>query len=165
MSRISRAVAAIVTLAVGCASMNQPEPAASPKEKRVTSIGGVFFKAKDPEALKRWYNAHLGLETDQWGTNFEWRQADHPDRKGFTQWSPHKTESKFFDKQFMINYRVENLDRLLEQLRAEGVTIVGKVQNEKYGKFAHIMDPEGNKIELWEPNDVEYEKIVEGRTK
>ena len=134
-------------------------------EKRVTSIGGVFFKCKDPETLKRWYNAHLGLQTDQWGTNFEWRQADDPTRKGFTQWSPHPENTKFFDKQFMINYRVENLDRLLEQLRVEGVTIIGKVQQEKYGKFAHIMDPEGNKIELWEPDDVEYDKIVEGRTR
>jgi len=140
-------------------------PVSTPK--RVTGIGGVFFKCKDPEAMKQWYARHLGLQTDGFGTNFEWRQADEPTRKGFTQWAPFRQDTKYFQpsrKDFMINYRVENLDALLKQLRAEGVT-VSEVDVQPYGKFCHILDPEGNAIELWEPNDEEYEKIVEGRTK
>jgi predicted enzyme related to lactoylglutathione lyase len=136
--------------------------------KRVTSIGGIFFKCKDPAAIKQWYSRHLGLATDQWGTNFEWRQADDGVKKGFTQWGPFEAQTKYFEpseKQFMINYRVENLAELIEQLRAEGVTILDEITLFDYGKFCHILDPEGNKIELWEPNDVEYEKIVEARTK
>ena len=136
--------------------------------KRATAIGGVFFKCKDPEAMKRWYQQHLGLQTDSFGTNFEWRQADDPTRKGFTQWAPFREDTKYFEpsrKEFMINYRVENLDRLLGELKAEGVQVVGKVDVQPYGKFCHVLDPEGNVIELWEPNDAEYEKIVEGRTK
>ena len=97
--------------------------------ERVTGIGGVFFKSKDPESLKRWYNAHLGLQTDAWGTNFESRQADHPDRKSFLQWSPFRQNAKKFEpstKEFMINYRVENLEWLIDVLRKEGVQILGE---------------------------------------
>jgi len=136
--------------------------------KRVTGIGGIFFKCKDPEAMKQWYRTHLGLQTDSYGTNFEWRQADEPTQKGFTQWSPFPEDTKYFQpshKDFMINYRVQNLERLVEELKAEGVNVVGKVDVQPIGKFCHILDPEGNAIELWEPNDAEYEKIVEGRTK
>ncbi len=133
--------------------------------KRVTSIGGVFFKCKNPNALKEWYKNHLGLETDKWGTNFEWRQGEDSSKKGFTQWSPFAEKSDHFSKEFMINYRVEDLEWLVEELKKEGVTIVDKIEAFEYGKFVHIMDLEGNKIELWEPNDIEYDKIVEGRTK
>ena len=136
--------------------------------KKVTGIGGIFFKCKDPEKVKEWYSKHLGLETDQWGTNFEWRQADHPSKMGFTQWSPMKEDTKHLEPsgvEFMINYRVHNLDGLLEKLREENVTIVGEVEEHDYGKFAHILDGEGNKVELWEPNDEVYHTIVEGRTK
>lgn len=136
--------------------------------KRVNSIGGIFFKTKDPEKIKDWYNKHLGINTDQYGSTFEWRQSDTPEKKGFSQWSPFEKDTKYFkpsEKEFMINYRVEDLEWLIGELRKEGVEIVGEMESFEYGKFAHIMDPEGNKIELWEPNDEEYEKIVGARTK
>lgn len=136
--------------------------------KKVTGIGGVFFKCNDPDKIKDWYKTHLGLDTDQWGTNFEWRQGANPERSGFTQWSPASKESKHFDpstKDFMINYRVDNLDVLLSELKKQGVTILDEIETYEYGKFVHILDIEGNKIELWEPNDEEYDKIVQGRTK
>ncbi|MBW3467021.1 VOC family protein [Arthrospiribacter ruber] len=136
--------------------------------KKVTGIGGIFFKSKDPQKTKEWYKKHLGLETDQWGTNFEWRQGSDPSKKGFTQWSPSAEESKFFaytDKDFILNYRVENLEALLKELKKEGVRILDEIEYHDYGKFVHILDHEKNVIELWEPNDIEYDKIVDGRTK
>jgi len=136
--------------------------------KKVTGIGGIFFKCDNPDKMKQWYQQHLGLQTDAWGTNFEWRQADHPNKKGFTQWSPFEKSSTYFgspDQQCMINYRVDNLVVLLEQLRKEGVEIVDEIEEHDYGKFVHILDAEGNRVELWEPNDEEYGKIVDGRTK
>ena len=136
--------------------------------KRVTGVGGIFFKSKDPQKLKEWYNEHLGFEIDQWGTNFEWRQGDDPSKYGFTQWSPFKESTSYFkpsEKEFMINYRVENLEWLVEQLKKEGVTILDEIETYDYGKFVHILDNEGNKVELWEPVDAEYDKIVDGRTK
>ena len=135
---------------------------------RVTGVGGIFFKSEDPEEMKAWYQDNLGLVTDKWGTNFEWFQGRDPSKKGFTQWSPSSKKSKHFEpskKDFMINYRVVHLEQLLDELRQKGVTILDNVEVFEYGKFVHILDNEGNKIELWEPNDVEYEKIVEGRTK
>jgi predicted enzyme related to lactoylglutathione lyase len=136
--------------------------------KKVTGIGGVFFQCKDPDAIKAWYKTHLGLETDQYGTTFEWRQGDDSTKKGFTQWSPFQESTDYFEpskREFMINYRVENLEQLVAQLRAEGVTIFDEIEAFDYGKFVHILDVEGNKIELWEPNDTEYDKIVGARTK
>ena len=133
----------------------------------MTGIGGIFFKTRDVQKTKDWYQANLGLETDQWGTNFEWRSAQDPKQKGFTQWSPSSTNSSFFgesNQQFMINYRVDNLVELLKNLREQGVTILGEIESYDYGKFAHIQDPDGHKVQLWEPNDEEYDKIVEGRT-
>lgn len=122
--------------------------------KKVTGIGGVFFKCKDPNAVKEWYKAHLGLETDQYGANFEWRHADDPAKVGSTQWSPFDDKTKYFapsEKEFMINYRVENLEALVEELKQEGVTVLDDIETDSFGKFVHILDPEGNKIELWEP--------------
>jgi predicted enzyme related to lactoylglutathione lyase len=136
--------------------------------KRVTGIGGIFFKAENPEKIKEWYKTHLGFDTDQYGTNFEWRQGADPSKYGFTQWSPFSDNTTYFDpsdSDFMINYRVENLESLVEELKKEGVTIVDEIETYDYGKFVHILDIEGNKIELWEPNDDEYDKIVGGRTK
>lgn len=130
--------------------------------KKATSIGGIFFKCKDPKKVREWYQTHLGLNTNQYGAVFEWRQGDDTTKKGFTQWSPFNEKTKYFEpstKDFMINYRVENLDALLDQLRKDSVTILDKVETADYGKFVHIMDIEGNKIELWEPNDIEYEKL------
>lgn len=130
--------------------------------KRTTSIGGIFFKCKDPNQMREWYKIHLGFNTNQYGTVFEWRQADDSTKKGFTQWSPFKETTKYFEpstKDFMINYRVENLELLVQGLRKEAVTIVDTIETYDYGKFVHILDMEGNKIELWEPNDVVYEQM------
>lgn len=130
--------------------------------KRVTSIGGIFFKCKEPKKMREWYKTHLGLNTNQYGTVFEWRQATDSSKKGFSQWSPFGEKTKYFEpstKEFMINYRVENLQALIEELKKEGVTITDTMETADYGKFVHIMDIEGNKIELWEPNDIEYEKL------
>jgi predicted enzyme related to lactoylglutathione lyase len=118
--------------------------------------------------MKEWYKTHLGLDTDQYGTNFEWRQCTDTEKKGFTVWSPFAETTKYFEpstKDFMINFRVANPEELVEQLKKEGVTIADKIESFEYGKFVHIIDVEGNKVELWEPNDIEYDKIVTGRTK
>lgn len=119
--------------------------------KRVTGIGGVFFKSSNPEALAEWYQKHLGIEMQfGTGTAFEWGGPI----KGSTVWSIFKQETKYLDPStspFMINYRVENLEALIEILREEGVEIVGDIKIEEYGKFGWILDPDDNKIELWEP--------------
>jgi predicted enzyme related to lactoylglutathione lyase len=136
--------------------------------KRVTSIGGIFFKSKDPEKVKEWYSKHLGLNVDQYGTSFEWRQAEDGTKKGFTAWSPFKEDTKYLEpsvKEFMINYRVENIEWLVEELKKEGVVVTDNIEVYEYGKFVHIMDIEGNKIELWEPKDEEYDKILKVRTR
>ena len=112
--------------------------------------------------MREWYNTHLGLITNQYGCVFEWRQAIDSTKKGFTQWSPFKETTKYFEpstKDFMINYRVADLEALVEELKKEGVTVVDTIETADYGKFVHIMDIEGNKIELWEPNDIEFEKL------
>ena len=126
------------------------------KMKKVTGIGGIFFKCKDPKKLKEWYKTHLGFDTNDYGANFEWRQEEDSTKKGSTAWSPFAETTKYFDpstKDFMINYRVENLEALVEQLKNEGVTIVDKMEASDYGKFVHIIDVEGNKVELWEPHE------------
>ena len=136
--------------------------------KKVTGIGGIFFKCKDPEKMKEWYSKNLGLNIDGYGTSFEWRQGADSTKYGFTQWSPFSDKTKYFQpsqKEFMINYRVENIEALVDELRKDGVEITDSIETYDYGKFVHIMDAEGNKIELWEPVDEEYNKIVEGRTK
>ncbi len=132
------------------------------KMKRATGIGGIFFKCKDPKKIREWYQTHLGLNTNQYGAVFEWYQGADSTKKGFSQWSPFKETTKYFEpsaKEFMINYRVENLTALVEELKKEGVTVTDTIETVDYGKFVHIMDIEGNKIELWEPNDIEFEKL------
>jgi len=122
--------------------------------KRVTGIGGVFFKCKDPKTINEWYKAHLGLETGEYGVSFTWRDSEDPAKTGATQWMPFPESTDSFapsDKGFMMNYRVENLQELVKQLKREGVTILDDMETYDYGKFIHILDPEGNKIELWEP--------------
>jgi len=136
---------------------NEQEPI-----KRVTGLGGIFFKCKDPNKVREWYKLHLGLNTNQYGTVFEWRQGADTTKKGFTQWSPFAETTSYFapsTKDFMINYRVENLEALVDQLKRDSVTIVDKIETVEYGKFVHVLDIEGNKLELWEPNDIEYEKM------
>ncbi len=130
--------------------------------KKVTGIGGIFFKCKDPDKMREWYKTNLGLNTNEYGAVFEWRQGDDTTKKGFTQWSPFNEKTKYFDpstNDFMINYRVENMDALVAELKKNGVTIVDSIETVEYGKFVHILDVEGNKVELWEPNDTEFEKL------
>ena len=126
------------------------------KMKKVTGIGGIFFKCKDPNKVKEWYNKNLGLDAGPYGASFEWREADDPEKKGLTQWNVNSETAKLYEpstKDFMINYRVENLEALVEELKKENVTIIDKIESYDYGKFVHILDLEGNKIQLWEPKD------------
>lgn len=120
--------------------------------KRVTGIGGIFFKSKDPEKLRAWYKQHLGIPAEQYGAMIEWGGPES--EKGYTVWNPFKADTTYFgpsESSFMINYRVDDLEALLKVLEEEGVTIAGKMEEHDYGKFGWIMDPDGNKIELWEP--------------
>lgn len=126
---------------------------------RVTGIGGIFFKARDPEALRAWYRDHLGLDIQSWGgVTFRWSDAE-PDRPGVTVWSVFPEDSKYFDPSpapFMVNYRVSDLARVLAELRAEGCSVDDKVDESDFGKFGWVMDPEGNRVELWEPPAGEF---------
>ena len=124
--------------------------------KKVTGIGGIFFKCNDPDKMKEWYKAHLGLDTNEYGATFEWKEASDSTKNGSTQWSPFPETTKYFEpsaKDFMVNYRVADLEALVEELKKEGVTIVDEIETYDYGKFVHIIDMEGNKIQLWEPKD------------
>jgi predicted enzyme related to lactoylglutathione lyase len=136
---------------------DQPE-----KTKKVTGIGGIFFKCKDPKALREWYEKNLGLNTNQYGAVFEFYRGGDSTQKGFLQWSPFKETTTYFGpstKEFMINYRVANMDYLVSEFKKNGVQILDSIEVYEYGKFLHIMDLEGNKIELWEPNDIAFEKM------
>ncbi|MBE9463598.1 VOC family protein [Dyadobacter sp. UP-52] len=121
--------------------------------RRVTGIGGIFFKCKDPKKIKEWYRTHLGLDTDPYGAKFVWRQESDSTNQGYTLWTPFPEKTKYFEpstKDFMINYRVENIEMLVEELKKEGVTVLDSIETYDYGKFVHIVDIEGNKIELFE---------------
>lgn len=129
--------------------------------KRVTGLGGIFFKSEDPQNMKDWYGKHLGLNIDDYGATFEWRAADDPSEKGQTLWSPFKTNTTYFapsTKEYMINYRVENLEWLVDQLKKEGISFIDEMETYEYGKFIHLLDPEGNKIELWEPTETKSDQ-------
>jgi predicted enzyme related to lactoylglutathione lyase len=131
------------------------------KSPKATGIGGIFFKCADPDNMKNWYSENLGFPTDQYGSLFEFRKAEDPNQKAYLQWSPMTEKTNYFepsDKQFMINYRVQNIEKMVENLKASGVTICDEIATYDYGKFVHIMDPEGNKIELWEPVDEVFSK-------
>ncbi len=123
--------------------------------KRVTGIGGVFFKSRDPKALGAWYRTHLGIDVQEWGgAAFRWNGADNPDGVGTTIWSPFAADTGCFapgTASFMINYRVDDLHAVLAALRAEGVHVEDKVEESGYGKFGWVIDPDGNKLELWQP--------------
>lgn len=128
--------------------------------KRVTGIGGIFFKAKDPTKLGEWYTKHLDIEMEENMpmTTFHWQHTDDSQQKGYTVWSLFPKDTDYFgpgDPQFMINYRVSDLDALMEALKKEGVEILRPVSDTPYGRFAAIRDPEGNGIELWEPQNHE----------
>lgn len=159
---VTLALAASFCLGFAFNALLADDASESTQLKRVTGIGGIFFKCKDPKAIRAWYQTHLGLNTNQYGTVFEWRQADDSTKKGFSQWSPFGDKTKYFEpsmKEFMINYRVADLVALVEELKKEGVTVTDTIETFDYGKFVHIMDIEGNKIELWEPNDIVYEQL------
>ena len=125
--------------------------------KRVTGIGGIFFKSKDPKALSAWYKTHLGIDVQAWGgAAFEWKNPDNPAGVGTTAWSLFPADTKYFAPSaapFMVNYRVADLHALLAALRSEGVQVEDKVDESEYGKFGWVVDPEGNKVELWQPPD------------
>src|SRR5215831_2806865 len=122
---------------------------------RVTGIGGIFFKARDPKKLQDWYRSHLGIDVQEWGgASFDWRDDDKPERPGVTAWSIFPSTGNHFNPSqapFMINYRVDHLESLLDDLRAAGCAVDEKTQDSEFGKFGWVMDPEGNRVELWEP--------------
>lgn len=123
--------------------------------RKVTGIGGIFFKSKDPEKMKAWYSQHLGLDVNDFGSIFEWYEDKEKSIKGQTIWSPFEENTQYFEpskKEFMINYRVSNIEALVDELKNMGVTILDSIQSFDFGKFVHILDPEGNNIELWEPS-------------
>ena len=122
---------------------------------RVTGLGGIFFKAKNPAKLGAWYRRHLGLAVEEWGgASFHWRDAKQPKRKGSTLWSPFAADTTYFGRGkqgHMLNYRVANLTKVLAQLKKEGVWVDPKVDKSEFGKFGWVKDGEGNWIELWQP--------------
>ncbi|MEO6638955.1 MAG: VOC family protein [Ginsengibacter sp.] len=124
--------------------------------KKVTGIGGVFFKCKDPKKMTDWYEKNLGLNTNAYGATFEWYEGADSTKRAQTQWTPFPETTKYFEpsgQDFMINYRVENLEALVEELKKNNVTFVDALESYDYGKFIHILDAEGNKVELWEAVD------------
>ena len=130
-------------------------PSTSNATPKVTAIGGIFFFSDDLKQTREWYAKNLGLEMNVWGSSsFEFRNVNNPDEIGSLQWTPFKKGSEYFapsKKEFMINYRVQNIEGLLNKLKENGVTILDDIATYDFGKFVHIMDDEGNKIELWEP--------------
>ena len=163
----------ILFVAISCSSENEDVKKVSKtaitmeKKKKVTGVGGIFFKCKSPEAMRDWYHKNLGLVTNEYGSLFEFRQSDEPEKKGYLQWSPFTDKTTYFEpseKDFMINYRVEHIEELVEELRNNGVTILDSIESYEYGKFVHILDPENNKIELWEPVDSVFTRMYEGET-
>jgi predicted enzyme related to lactoylglutathione lyase len=123
--------------------------------KRVTGIGGIFFKAKDAPALQAWYKRHLAIDVQEWGgTAFTWADSDGKPTGGTTAWSVGPEEGDQFapsKASFMVNYRVEDLHAVVTALKAEGCNVLDKIDESEYGKFAWVIDPEGNKVELWQP--------------
>ncbi|KAF0202302.1 MAG: hypothetical protein FD170_2028 [Bacteroidetes bacterium] len=135
-------------------------------QPKVTGIGGIFFFSDNPNETKEWYSKNLGLEVNEWGSTFEFRNANRPEEINYLQWSPFQKGSEYFlpsKKEFMINYRVQNIEALVNALKENGVTVVDEIETYDYGKFVHIMDNEGNKIELWEPIDSVF-TAMEGKT-
>ncbi|MCE2915615.1 MAG: VOC family protein [Rubrivivax sp.] len=138
--------------------MSDDHPTSTPvptPPSRVGGIGGIFFKARDPKALAEWYRVHLGLDVEPWGgAALRWAGPHNPGGVGTTIWSPFAADTGYFapsEASFMVNYRVADLHGLLAALRAEGCDVMDKVDESEYGKFGWVMDPEGNKLELWQP--------------
>lgn len=135
---------------------------------RVTGIGGIFFLSDNPTVTKEWYSKNLGMVVNEFGSPFEFRNARKPDEKNYLNWNPFEKNTDYFDpskKEFMVNYRVQDLDGLVANLRNNGVTILDDITEYEYGRFIHIMDLDGNKIELWEPNDSFFTEMGGATTK
>lgn len=125
-------------------------------DPKIIGIGGVFFKSASPEKLKKWYAQHLGLVLNPYGATFEMRHLKNPEKAKYIHWSVFPNDTDYFapsDKPFMINYRVQEIEKLVEKLVSIGVIIIDKIITYPYGKFVHILDPEGNAVELWEPKE------------
>lgn len=158
---ISYAAIGVVAFLMGSTTRQPPAaPVASAGVEdslstRVTGIGGVFFKSRDPASIRKWYRDHLGISSEDWGGfSFRWREQDRPDEIGYTVWGVFPDTTDYFapaQQPYMLNYRVVDLAELVTALREEGVDIAGKIEEYPNGKFAWILDPEGRKIELWEP--------------
>jgi predicted enzyme related to lactoylglutathione lyase len=134
--------------------------------KKVTGIGGIFFKVKDPKKTKEWYSKNLGLVTNEYGSVFEYKDSD-TEEKAYLNWSPMQEDTTYFEpskREFMVNYRVENIESLVKELKENGVTVLDEIASYEYGKFVHILDPDGNNIELWEPIDSSFTRMYEGKT-
>ena len=137
------------------------------KKGRIVGIGGVFFKSQDPKKLSNWYAEHMGMVPNEYGSLIEFRKASNPEEPGYLQWGPFDKETEYFQpstKEFMFNYRVENIEALVEHCKENGITVCDEIEEYSYGKFVHIMDPEGNKIELWEPIDEVFTEMNKGKT-
>ena len=135
--------------------------------KKVTGIGGIFFKSENPKNIRQWYAKHLGLVTNEYGSLFEYREGADPSKKAYLQWSPFEKETTYMEpskKEFMINFRVANIENLVAELKQNGVQVLDDIEKFEYGKFVHILDPEGNKIELWEPVDNVFTALYDGKT-
>jgi len=160
----------VAAMATGCIFNKTKEISSKEKQKltkaeksvqqdttpRVTGIGGIFFKSAKPTEIMDWYSDNLGLAKNNYGSPFEFRNANNPDETNYLIWSPMMDSTQYFspsEKEFMINYRVINIEGLVRNLKNSGVEILDSIVEYKYGKFVHIMDPDGHKIELWEPVD------------
>lgn len=137
------------------------------KKGKVTGLGGIFIKSADPDKLKGWYRDHLGMPCDEYGHLFSWRQADEPQKVGYTQFSIFDHKTKYLSpakKEFMINFRVDDLESMIARLKDKGLAVIGEIESYEYGKFGWVMDPDGNKIELWEPVDEVFTEMQQENT-
>jgi predicted enzyme related to lactoylglutathione lyase len=162
---------------VSCGEKNTTEPMPGLQETelvqqdttpRVTGIGGIFILSDNPDSMMAWYGDNLGLKIDAYGSPFEFRNANNPEEQNYLRWSAIGANTDFFNpskKEFMINYRVYNIEALVEKLRSNGSVMLDSIASYDYGKFVHLMDPEGNKIELWEPIDSVLTKMGGPTTK
>lgn len=133
------------------------------KKGKVTGLGGIFIKSENPKNLKSWYSENLGLDTDEYGHMFKWLKLEDPKKVGHTQWSIFDAKTDYLNpskKDYMINFRVEYIESLVEQLKENGMELIGKIESFDYGKFAWVMDPDGNKVELWEPVDEVFTREI-----
>lgn len=164
MKKSTLLIVPIILLVFSC-KMDKPTEVIEPEPKviqvqdttpRVTGIGGVFFKGNNPDSLNLWYREQLGINTSEYGAPFEFRNANDPDEINYLIWAVHDSSTTYMDPSeapFMINYRVQHIERLVEKLKAGGAKIVDTLAEYPYGKFIHVLDPEGNILELWEPID------------